>query len=170
MGQGQFRSIILLWPEVKFSTWPFEVKKYTFYCVLKGETRWCLNYFAIILSSKAICEKQYILKSLYCLLWPELEGSRYDPNRLNRVSLDSEHPKDSFGLCPTVTYISIRGEMAWEVATLWCCNPLALLTGVVHSGHIFRFQVQSAVPKMSCKIPGQGQIMSPGTIITLGIT
>ena len=43
--------------KVKFSTWPSEVKKYMFRCVLKRETRWCLNYSAIFLSSKVICVK-----------------------------------------------------------------------------------------------------------------
>ena len=57
-GQGQLRSIIMLhWLEVKFSTWPSEVKKYMFRCVLKRETRWCLNYSAAFLSSKVMCEK-----------------------------------------------------------------------------------------------------------------
>ena len=51
-GQGQLRSIImLLWPEVKFPTWSSEVKKKMFRCVLKRETRWCLNYSASFLSS-----------------------------------------------------------------------------------------------------------------------
>ena len=54
---GQSAISMLLWPEVKFSTWPSEVEKYMLRCVLKRETRWCLNYSAIILSSKVICEK-----------------------------------------------------------------------------------------------------------------
>ena len=39
-----------------------------------------------------------------CLFFlsPDLEGSRYDLKRSTRVPLDLEHPKDSFGLCPTV--------------------------------------------------------------------
>ena len=99
---GQSWDMMLLWPEVKFSTWPPEVKKYMFRCILRRGTRWCLNYSAIFLSSKVICEKREILTSLSFFLWPDLEGSRYDLKRSTRVPLDSEHPKDLFGLCPTV--------------------------------------------------------------------
>ena len=38
----------------------------------------------------------------HLFLWPDLEGSRYGLKRSTRVSLDSQHPKDSFGLCLTV--------------------------------------------------------------------
>ena len=53
-------------------------------------------------SSKVIREKRFILKSLSILILPDLQGSRYDLKRLTRVSLDSEHPKNLLGLCPTV--------------------------------------------------------------------
>ena len=99
-GQGQLRTISCYFDLMsKFSTWP-QVKKYIFRCVLKKETRWCLHYSARFLSSKVICEKRYILKSLSFFLWPDLGG--YDLKRSTRVPLDSEHPKDLFGLRPTV--------------------------------------------------------------------
>ena len=87
---------------VKFSTWPSNVKKYMFRCVLKSKTRWCLHYFAIFLSLNVICKKQHILNSLSFLLWPDLEGSRYYLKRSNRVRLDWEGPKNLFGIRPTV--------------------------------------------------------------------
>ena len=39
--------------------------------------------------------------NLYLFFLPDLEGSRYDLKRSTRVPLDSEHPKNSFGLRPT---------------------------------------------------------------------
>ena len=57
-----------------------------------------------LLVRKFFCEKQFILKSLSFLLWPDLEGSRYDLKRSTRVPLDVEYPKDLFGRCPTVLY------------------------------------------------------------------
>ena len=94
---------MLLWPEAKYSTSPTEVKqKYMVRCVLKRETRCCLNYSAIFLSSKVIYEKRYMLKLLYFLLWPDLQGLRYDLKRSTRIPLYSKRPEDSFGLRPTV--------------------------------------------------------------------
>ena len=98
-GPGQLTSIIaLLWSEVKFSICPSEVKKCMFRCVLERETRWCLIEWAIFLSSQVIREKWKISKLLSFLLWPDLEGSRYDLKRLTRVPVDWERPKDSFNL------------------------------------------------------------------------
>ena len=99
---GQSSCYFEVWPEVKFSTWPSEVKKYMFRCVLKRETRWCLNYSAIFINWNVICEKRLILKSLYFFLGPDLEGSRYALKRSTRVPLDSEHPTDLSGISPTV--------------------------------------------------------------------
>ena len=49
-------------------------------------------------------------------IWPDLEGSRYDLKRSTRVSLGSQQPNHSFGLCPAV------------LSQLWAkwhggCNP-----------------------------------------------
>ena len=101
---------MLLWPEVKFSTWPSEVKKYMFRCVLKRETRLCQKCFA-----KGICEKWYILKSLSFLLWPDLKGSRW----LNEVNLGTITFRTSQGFVWSLSHssISIRGKMARGLTT-----------------------------------------------------
>ena len=102
-GQDQLRSIIvLLWPEVKFSIWPFEVK-IIHVSMRLGERNTMVNPHnesAVFLSSKVIFEKRYISKSLsfyFDLTW----RGHYDLKRSTRVPLDSERHKDSFGFRPT---------------------------------------------------------------------
>ena len=70
---------------------------------LKRETRWCLNESALFLSWKVIREKGAIhLKIAIFFTLTRPGGSRYDLKGSTRVPFDSEHPKDSFGFCPTV--------------------------------------------------------------------
>ena len=70
-GQGQLRSIIvLLWPEVKFSTWPSEEKIHVPMRFGERETRLCLNEFDIFLGSKVIREKTVHPKIFFTLTQP----------------------------------------------------------------------------------------------------
>ena len=126
-GQGQLRSIImLLWPEVKFSTWPSEVKKYMFRCVLKREIRWCLNESAIVLSSKIIGEKLYLAKLLFFTL-TRPGGVKIWPKEVNS---DTVGLRTFQGFVKSLFHssISIRGEMAWKypppMCVLWWGNSM----------------------------------------------
>ena len=89
------------------------------WCVLEGERWWYLNKSVIFLSSKVIREKWFISKLLSFLLWPDLHESRYYLKRSTRVPMDSKHPKDSFGLCPTVLS-QLWDEMSWRLQPSMC--------------------------------------------------
>ena len=107
-------------------------------------TRWCFNESAIFLSSKVIREKRYISKLLSFLLWPELEGSRYDLKRSTRVLLDSKRPMDSFSLYPTALSqlgAKGRGLAPPAMCVLWWGNSMCGrgLKKVSHSAPIFFF-------------------------------
>ena len=66
--QGQLRSIMgLLWPKAKFPTWPSEVKKYMFRCILEIETWWCSNESATFLSLKIIRKQNCTSQNCYCM-------------------------------------------------------------------------------------------------------
>ena len=112
-GQGQLRSIIiLLWPEVKFWTWPSEVKKYMFRCVLKRETRWCLNYSALFLSLKVICKKNVNTQIAILFSLTRPGGVKIWPKEVNSgiIGLTTSQ---GFVWSLSHSSISIRGEMTW---------------------------------------------------------
>ena len=112
-GQGQLRSIImLLWPEVKFSTWPSKVKKYLLRCVLTRETRWCLNYSAIFLSSKVICEKTVNPQIAIFFSLTRPGGVKIWPKKVNSGTIGL---RTFQGFVWSLSHSSIptRGEMAW---------------------------------------------------------
>ena len=54
---GSWSDLDLTWPEVKFSNWPFKVKKYMFRTGLTRRTRWCHFYFRFSHIEKVINEK-----------------------------------------------------------------------------------------------------------------
>ena len=57
---GSWSDLDLTWPEVKFSNWPFKVKKYMFRTGLTRRTRWCHFYFRFSHIEKVINEKMAI--------------------------------------------------------------------------------------------------------------
>ena len=83
LGQSSF--IMLLWPEVKFSTWSSEVKKYMFRCVLKRETKhdgaWIIPLSFLV--SKLFAKKTIILEIaiFFCLTRPG--GVKIWPKEVN---------------------------------------------------------------------------------------
>ena len=85
-----------------------------FRCVLTGETRWCLDYSAIFLNSKVICEKRYILKSLFFFFFTLTRpgGVKIWPNEINSGTIGLR-TSQGFVWFPFHSSTLIRGEMAW---------------------------------------------------------
>ena len=94
-------------------------KKYIFQCNLTRETRWRLNYSAIFLSSKVICENKTVnlkIAIFFSLTRPGGGGVKIWPKEVNSGTTGL---RTSQGVVwsSSHSFISIRGEMTWEVAT-----------------------------------------------------
>ena len=105
--------VTLTWGQIFNLT--FRGKKSMFRYLLKRETRWCLNYSAVFLSSKVICEKRYILIWLIFIL-TRPGGVNIWPKKVNSGTIG---PRTFQGFVWSLSHssISTRGEMAWGVAT-----------------------------------------------------
>ena len=101
--QGQLRSIIvLLWPEVKFTTWLPRSKSICVVASWKEKHDAAqinpLSFLVRKLFAKKKAEKHLKIATYFTLTRP---GGVNDLKRSTRVMLDSERPNDSFSLCPT---------------------------------------------------------------------